>query len=91
MLVLRIAAGGSGKCWLEAKLPLEKSALGARLLICEALIGNSFSASKAEVLDSFSRSLQGLFAWLLQLLHFGRVLFYGYLAVGGPGGQKGQV
>lgn len=56
MLVRRIAAGGSGKCWLEAELPLEKSALGARLLICEALVGNTSAASKAEALDS-SRSL----------------------------------
>lgn len=57
MLVRRIAAGGSGERWPEAELPLEKSALEARLLICEVLVGNSFAASKAEALDSFSRSL----------------------------------
>jgi len=57
VLVRRIAAGGSGKFWPEAELPLEKSALRARSLICEALVGNSFAASEAEALDSFSRSL----------------------------------
>lgn len=57
MLVHRVMAGCSGKCWPEAELPLEEASLGIHLVICEAHVGNSFMASKAEALDFFSRSL----------------------------------